>query len=334
MGKAEKEPVVTQPRRWIDSLSTQELDVEVPVGLTVQVTGPLIWTKRDRPVACPWCHTTAGLTARTAVNDAIILCPQGHAWSDRVLQTAAVRQLYALHECGGIPSDEPLTIPHVVGGVWLWLLPGAHAPGVLGFPATPLPAAGIPRARPLHDLELRDPNHPLPWRSALLAGGLLAWALPHDGTLFDRLVLAPGGGRVAHTVGLALWQLLHDTAINGQLTTTAGEPRPGDPLVTLDVADLAARLNPDDTTTAPFREQLRTPAPEVMGLLTEADVTRLHECDAQEWADACALAHLALVVHLYKARIGQAYTAGYALESVFLRPRLLDCPAVIFEAAS
>jgi hypothetical protein len=150
--------------------------------------------------------------------------------------------------------------------------------------------------------------------------------VPHHGTLVERLVIEPGGGCDARRAGMALWQLLYDTAVNGQFPTiTSGEPPRGDPLMTLDLADLAARLNPDDTSTALLQEKLRTPPPDVMEMLTHADATLLRECSGQEWTDACALAYLALSVHLRHARIARAYTTGYGSLTAFVRPRLLDC---------
>ncbi|MFI6281614.1 hypothetical protein [Streptomyces sp. NPDC050988] len=320
---------MTQSRRWIDSLDPEDLTVEVPAGLTMQVTHPENWKKHEQPVACPWCHTTSGLTLRTGARDAVIRCPQNHAWTDSGLPTAAVRQLYALAKYGSIPDDAPFRIPKTVEGAWLWLFLGSDVPGRPSTPAALLPAVGFPGARRLDDLELSDPAQPLLLRSALFSWGLLAWALPHHGTLFERLVLDFRGECDARTVGLALWQLLHDTAISGRLPTTdAGEPPRGDPLMTLDLADLAARLNPDDTSTAPLREKLRTPPPDVTDMLTKADAARLHECSSQEWTEACALAHLTLAVHLRHTRIARAYTTAYGSLTAFVRPRLLDCWAI------
>lgn len=327
--------MVTQSQRWIDSLDPGHLTVEIKAGLTMQVTHPETSKKHEQPVACPWCHTTVGLTLRTGARDAVIRCAQNHAWADSGLPTAAVRQLYALSKRGSIPADAPLRIPKTVEGTWLWLFPGSDVPGRPNAQASPLPVVGFPGARRLHDLELRDPAQPLLLRSALLSWGLLAWAVPHHGTLFERLVLDSRGGCDARTVGIALWQLLHHTAINGQLPTAdAGEPRRGDPLMTLDLADLAANLNPDDASTAPLREKLRTLAPDVMDVLTKADATRLRDCSSQEWKDACALAYLALVVHLHQARINLAYMTGYGSLTAFVRPRLLDCWAITAETPS
>ncbi|MET7487714.1 hypothetical protein [Streptomyces sp. NPDC005538] len=326
---------MTQSQRWMDSLNPEDLTVEVNAGLTIQATHPVNWKKHEQPIACPWCHTTTGLTLRTGARDAVIHCPENHAWTDSSLPTAVVPQLYALSKRDNIPANEPFRIPETVQGVWLWLLPSSDAPGLPSTPANPLPTPGIPWARRLEDLELRDPARPLLLRSALLSWGLLAWALPHHGTLIERLVLDPRGGRDARTAGMALRHLLHDTAVNGQLPTTAsGERGKGDPLMTLDLADLAARLNPDDTSTAPLREKLKTPPPDVMGVLTNADATWLRECSSQEWAEACALAYLALSVHLRHARIARAYTTGYGSLAAFVRPRLLDCWAIAIETPS
>ncbi|MET9658146.1 hypothetical protein [Streptomyces sp. NPDC006510] len=314
---------MTQGPGWIDSLAPQDLTIEVPAGLTVRVQHPETWRDLDRPVVCPWCLTTRGLTLRTGVEDAVLRCLQGHAWTDRCVPTAMVSQLHVLAHRGGVRADTPFAIPRTVRGVWLWLLPDTDVPGTAGLPA-PV-TTGLLNVRRLGDLVVRDPAQPLLLRTALLAWGMLAWAVPHHATLVERLALPTGAGPAGRLVAMVLWQLLHDTATNASA--------PPETWMRTDLADLAARLNPDDKTTAPLRHQLRNPAPGIMGTLSEADAARLRECGTAEWADACALAHLTLLVHLHRTRIDQAYTAGLGQGPANLRPRLLDCPAVTPDGA-
>lgn len=305
-------------RRWLDSLAPQRLSVPVPGGLTVRTMAPPTWRDVDRPVVCPWCRTTTGLTLRTGPRYAGILCSEGHAWTDTAVLAAVVPQLYVLgqHD-GGLPAAAPVQVPATSSGVWLWLLPGTDAPGTAGPPATDS-GPGILTARPLPDLE-EGTAHPVLQQCARVAWGMLAWAVPTDGTgtLFERLVLTPGPAR---TVGLALWLLLYDTATTG--------PMPEQLWKQMDLGDTAARINPDDEARASLRNRLQTPGPDVLDSLSPADEDLLRGCDSREWADACALAHLVLVVQLHHARIDRAYDAGLQLTPPHSRPRLLDCTAV------
>ncbi|WP_370135115.1 hypothetical protein [Streptacidiphilus sp. EB103A] len=111
---------------------------------------------------------------------------------------------------------------------------------------------------------MRDPTAPLSSRWAHFTWGLLGWAIANDGTLYDRLVHHPETGPDTRTVGPALWLLLYDTATTG--------PLPAEHWMRLDLADLAARLNPDDQTTVPLRDRLKTRQdPEVWEALNETE---------------------------------------------------------------
>lgn len=311
--------------RWIDTLDPADLSVSVPGGLLVQVMHPQTMTWQERPVRCPWCQNTTGLHLRTAARDATLLCEQGHAWTDTAVLTAAVRQLHALDRQSRL-TTAPVRVPRTENGVWLWLVPrrqplGSGGPDLPEAEPGPGTSSVLCGAERLPDMLVRDPSLPLTLRWARYTWGLLAWTIPHDGTLYEHLAHGPGSGPDPRTVGLALWLLLNDTAATASV--------PAEKWATQDLADLAARLNPDDSSTFALRDRLRAPEdPELWDVLTETDTAILRACSDQEWVKACSLAHLVLLVQLHHARISRAYTAGLRIDPPFLRSRLLDCYAV------
>ncbi|MDX3024991.1 hypothetical protein [Streptomyces acidiscabies] len=309
---------------WIDSLDPGHLTVEVPAGLTVWTLNPVTYAAQEQPVVCPWCHADRDVTLRTSGRYAVVLCGQGHTWLERGLLASAVRQLHAVRERGGVPADEPFRIPQTLDGVWLWLLPRQESPFPSGAPAAA--PTSVVRAKPLNPFTLMDVSAPFPQRAALLSAGLVAWALPCHGTLFARLVLGPRPGHDARLVTLALWRLLLDTAPTPPVPDILSEDPSGDrhAFMSLDLMDLAARLNPDDASTTALRDRLRSLDPATTGFLPAADTAGLRDCSAREWSDACNLAFLTLMVHADYARISQALTAG-PRKLTMRRPRLSDC---------
>lgn len=296
----------------------------VPCEIQVPDMDHLTYEEWTRTIACPECRATRGLTLEARNDEALVICPEeGRAFRDLVIKAMTVRQLFASYTSESLAAAEVVAVPRGGDQPWGDMIPRLEEDRTIA----PFQSRVEDEARKQWELGfgLSAEENGRPWTVAMYwARGLMTWALPSHGRLFQQVYgLGTNSAVEAHMIMVAMGLALYEAAFR-----TA--PRK---MKLLPLTEPMALLDPNGEDAAERRRRLRAVRtsgdPMQGGTLRLTDIDRLEGCSDEDWDRWCDGAFAALASHLKAARLYSAREHGDRLDP-WWRIRLVDRQRVMF----